>query len=51
LRAPYSLRPSSTKEFDLNVIFVNTLKKMDFDFKRLTKYDKPFIGIVPCKAA
>jgi hypothetical protein len=24
---------------------------MDFDFKRLTKYDKPFIGIVPCKAA
>jgi hypothetical protein len=35
----------------LNVIFVDTLKKMDFDFKRLTKCDEPFVGIVPGKAA
>jgi hypothetical protein len=35
----------------LNVIFVNPLKKMDFDFKRLTECDEPFFGIVPGKAA
>jgi hypothetical protein len=35
----------------LNVIFVDTLKKMDFDFKRLTECDEPFFGIVPGKAA
>jgi hypothetical protein len=35
----------------LNVIFVDTLKKMDFDFKRLTACDEPFFGIVPGKAA
>jgi hypothetical protein len=35
----------------LNVIFVDTLKKMDFNFKRLTECDKPFFGIVPGKAA
>jgi hypothetical protein len=34
----------------LNVIF-DTLKKMDFDFKRLTECDEPFFGIVPGKAA
>jgi hypothetical protein len=31
---------------ELNVIFVDTLKKMDFDFKRLTECD---FGIVPGK--
>jgi hypothetical protein len=35
----------------LNIIFVETLKKMDFDFKRMTTCDKPFFGIVPDKAA
>jgi hypothetical protein len=35
----------------LNVIFVDTLKKMDFDFKRLTECDEPFFGIVPGKVA
>jgi hypothetical protein len=35
----------------LNIIFVNTLRKMDFDFKRLTKCDEPLFGIVPGKAA
>jgi hypothetical protein len=35
----------------LNVIFLDTQKKMDFDFKRLTKCDEPFFGIVPSKAA
>jgi hypothetical protein len=35
----------------LNVIFVNTLKKMDFDFKRLIECDEPFFIIVPGKAA
>jgi hypothetical protein len=35
----------------LNVIFVETLKKMDFDFKRMIACDEPFFGIVPGKAA
>jgi hypothetical protein len=35
----------------LNVIFVDTLKKMDFDFKRMTECDEPFFGIVPGKVA
>jgi hypothetical protein len=35
----------------LNVIFIDTLKKMDFDFKRLTECDEPFFGIVLGKAA
>jgi hypothetical protein len=35
----------------LNVIFVDTLKKMDFDIKRLTECDELFFGIVPGKAA
>jgi hypothetical protein len=35
----------------LNVIFVDTLKKMDFKFKRLTECDEPFFSIVPDKAA
>jgi hypothetical protein len=34
-----------------NVMFVDTLKKMDFDFKRLTECDEPFFGIVASKAA
>jgi hypothetical protein len=34
----------------LNIIFVDTLKKLDFDFKRLTECDEPFFGIVPGKA-
>jgi hypothetical protein len=28
----------------LNIISVDTLKKMDFDFKRLTECDEPFFG-------
>jgi hypothetical protein len=35
----------------LNVIFVDTLKKMDFDIKRLTECDEPFFGIIPGKVA
>jgi hypothetical protein len=35
----------------LNVFFVDTLKKRDFDFKRLTECDEPFFGIVLSKAA
>jgi hypothetical protein len=34
-----------------NVIFIDTLKKIDFDFKSLTECDEPFFGIVPGKAA
>jgi hypothetical protein len=34
----------------LDLIFVETLKKMDFDFKRLTACNEPFFGIVPGKA-
>jgi hypothetical protein len=35
----------------LNIIFVDTLKKMNFDFKRLSECNEPFFGIVPSKAA
>jgi hypothetical protein len=35
----------------LNIIFVDTLKMMDFDFKRLIECDEPFFDIVPGKAA
>jgi hypothetical protein len=35
----------------LNIIFIETLKKMDFDFKRLTECDELFSGIVTGKAA
>jgi hypothetical protein len=35
----------------LNIIFLETLKEMDFDFKRLIARDEPFFGIVPGKAA
>jgi hypothetical protein len=35
----------------LNVIFVDTLKKIDFDFKRLTECNEPFFGIIPGKGA
>jgi hypothetical protein len=34
-----------------NVIFADTLQKMDFDIKRLTECDEPFFGIVPGMAA
>jgi hypothetical protein len=35
----------------LNIIFVEMLKKMGFDFKKLTVCDEPFFGIVPGKVA
>jgi hypothetical protein len=35
----------------LNIVFVNTLKKINFDFKRLTECEEPFFGIVLSKAA
>jgi hypothetical protein len=35
----------------LNIIFVETLKKMDFDFKKIKACDEPFFGIVPSKEA
>jgi hypothetical protein len=35
----------------LNIIFIETLKKMQIDFKKLTMCDEPFYGIVPGNAA
>ena len=35
----------------LNIIFTKTLKKMKFDFKKMTACDEPFYGVVPGKAA
>jgi hypothetical protein len=35
----------------LNIIFIVTLKKMQFNFNKLTTCDEPFYGIVPGKAA
>jgi hypothetical protein len=35
----------------LNIIFTETLRKMEFDFSKMTACDKPFYGVVPRKAA
>jgi hypothetical protein len=35
----------------LNIIFTETLRKMEFDFSKMTACDKPFYGVVPGKAA
>jgi hypothetical protein len=35
----------------LNIIFTKTLRKMGFDFSKMTAYDEPFYGVVPSKAA
>jgi hypothetical protein len=35
----------------LNIIFTETLCKMNFDFNKMTACDEPFYGVVPGKAA
>jgi hypothetical protein len=35
----------------LNIIFTETLRKMDFDFNKMTTCYEPFYGVVPGKAA
>jgi hypothetical protein len=35
----------------LNIIFTETLRKMEFDFSKMTACDKPFYGVMPGKAA
>jgi hypothetical protein len=35
----------------LNIIFTETLRKMDFDFNKITAYDEPFYGVVSGKVA
>jgi hypothetical protein len=35
----------------LNIIFTETLRKMEFDFNKMTAYDEPFYGVVLGKAA
>jgi hypothetical protein len=35
----------------LNIIFTETLRKMDFDFFKVTACDEPFYGVMPGKAA
>jgi hypothetical protein len=35
----------------LNIIFIETLRKMEFDFSKMTACDEPFYGVVPGKAA
>jgi hypothetical protein len=35
----------------LNIIFTETLRKMDFDSNKMTACDEPFYGVVPGKAA
>jgi hypothetical protein len=35
----------------LNIIFKETLRKMEFDFSKMTACDEPFYGVVPGKAA
>jgi hypothetical protein len=34
----------------LNIIFTETLHKMEFDFSKVTACDEPFYGVVPGKA-
>jgi hypothetical protein len=35
----------------LNIIFTETLHKMEFDFNKMIACDEPFYGVVPGKAA
>jgi hypothetical protein len=35
----------------LNIIFTETLRKMEFDFSKMIAWDEPFYGVVPGKAA
>jgi hypothetical protein len=35
----------------LNIIFIETLHKMEFDFSKMTACDEPFYGVVPGKVA
>jgi hypothetical protein len=35
----------------LNIIFTETLRKMEFDFNKMTACDEPFYRVVPGKAA
>jgi hypothetical protein len=35
----------------LNILFTETLRKMEFDFNKMTACDEPFYGVVPGKAA
>jgi hypothetical protein len=35
----------------LNIIFTETLHKMDFEFNEMTACDEPLYGVVPSKAA
>jgi hypothetical protein len=35
----------------LNIIFTETLRKMDFDFNKMTACDEPFYRVVPDKVA
>jgi hypothetical protein len=35
----------------LNIIFTETLRKMEFDFSKMTACDEPFYGVVPDKTA
>jgi hypothetical protein len=51
LRAPLLSQTLIDGGSGLNVIFIDALKKIDFDFKRLTECDEPFFGIVPRKVA
>jgi hypothetical protein len=35
----------------LNIIFTETLRKMEFDFTKMTACDEPLYGVVPDKVA
>jgi hypothetical protein len=35
----------------LNIIFIETLRKLEFNFTKMTACDEPFYGVVPGKAA
>jgi hypothetical protein len=36
---------------NLNIIFIETLRKMEFEFSKMTACDEPFYEVVPGKAA
>jgi hypothetical protein len=33
----------------LNIIFIDMLRKMDFDFHKMTAYNEPFTGLCPAR--
>jgi hypothetical protein len=48
---PFPPKTLINRGSSLNIIFTETLGKIDFDFNKMTTCDEPFYGVMPGKAA